>query len=243
MRALQENLASVQARIVAAALRAGRDPGEVTLVAVTKGHPVDMLHQAYELGVRHMGENRVEEAEEKISTLPDDVTWHMIGHLQSRKAGRARALFCWIHSVDSLKLAQRLDRLARADDPRLPILLECNMSGEKAKYGFDADRWAEDETQHRVLWSAVEACIDLPHVAIRGLMTMAPLVSDPEKARPVFARLRQLRNQLAKDFPHADWRQLSMGMTDDFEIAVEEGATLVRVGRAIFQPELPSWQK
>ncbi len=243
MSTLQENLASVQTRIAAAAQRAGRDPGEVTLVAVTKGHPVDVLLQAYELGVRQLGENRVEEAEEKVAALPNDVIWHMIGHLQSRKAGRALALFQWIHSVDSLKLAERLDRLAQTDDPPLPILLECNVSGEKAKYGFDADRWTEDKTQRQALWSAVEGCLALPHITIQGLMTMAPIVSEPENARPVFARLRQLRDGLARDFPQTNWRHLSMGMTDDFEIAIEEGATLVRVGRAIFQPEMPPWRK
>ncbi len=242
MNSLQERLDSVQTQIAAAALRAGRDPGEVTLVAVTKGHPVDTLQQAYELGVRHMGENRVEEAGEKVPCLPNDVTWHMIGHLQSRKAGRARALFRWIHSVDSLKLAQRLNRLAQEEDPPLPILLECNVSGEQAKYGFNANRWTEDEIQRKALWSEVETCVNLPFLQIRGLMTMAPIVSDPEEARPVFARLRQLRDELAKDFPHTNWRELSMGMTDDFEVAIEEGATLVRIGRAIFRPEHPTWR-
>lgn len=239
---LRANLTSVQARIAAAAQRAGRDPGAVTLVAVTKGQPIEVLQEAYELGVRHMGENRVEEAEAKVPALPDGVSWHMIGHLQSRKAGRALALFRWVHSMDSLKLAQRLDRLAQTGDTPVPILLECNLSGEEAKYGFDAHRWTEDHAQGQALWSAVRGCIALPNLEIRGLMTMAPMVSEPEGARPVFARLRELRDELARDFPETDWRHLSMGMTDDFEVAVEEGATMVRIGRAIFRPEHPSWR-
>jgi uncharacterized pyridoxal phosphate-containing UPF0001 family protein len=145
-----------------------------------------------------------------------------------------------VHSVDSVKLARRLDQ-ACEDRPRpLPILLECNVSGEEAKYGFKADRWEQDDAQRRSLLSDVEKTLTLPNLQVQGLMTMAPIVLDPEQARPVFIRLRQLRDELAVAFDQADWGQLSMGMTDDFEVAIEEGATLVRVGRAIFDPNQPA---
>jgi len=243
MTSLEANLRSVQERIAAAAQRAGRDPQTITLVAVTKTQPLDVLQTAYELGLRHFGENRVEEAETKVPHLPSDITWHMIGHIQSRKARRVVPLFQFIHSVDSVKLARRLDRLCAAGGQPLPVLLETNMSGEVSKYGFTANRWAVDQAQREALWAAVQEITSLPHLNVQGLMTMAPIVRDPEEARPVFVHLRELRDELASAFPQADWRHLSMGMTDDFEVAIEEGATLVRVGRAIFAPELPPWRK
>ncbi len=243
MTSLEVNLRSVQERMAAAARRVGRDPEAVTLVAVTKTQPPDVLRAAYELGLRHFGENRVEEAEPKIDRLPPDITWHMIGHIQSRKARRVVPLFRFVHSLDSVKLARRLDRLCTGREQPLPVLLEMNTSGEPSKYGFAAARWSDDQSQQDALWAAVEEIVALPHLSVQGLMTMAPIVSDPEEARPVFVRLRQLRDALAGDFPRADWRHLSMGMTDDFEVAIEEGATLVRVGRAIFAPQLPPWRK
>ena len=251
MTALEANLRAVQARIAAAAQRAGRDPASVTLVAVTKTQPVEAIRAAYDLGQRHFGENRVEEAEGKVAWLPPDITWHMIGHVQSRKAARAAGLFHVVHSVDSVKLAQRLDRasadragpFAGAQDRPLPVLLEINVSGEASKDGFPAERWAEDTAQGAALLAAVAEIAALPHLQLQGLMTMAPIVADPEQARPVFARLRQLRDELAATFPHVRWPHLSMGMSDDLEIAVEEGATLVRIGRAIFAPDLPSWRQ
>lgn len=242
MSTLRQNLQAVQARIAAAARRAGRDPGEITLVAVTKTQPVDVLRAAYDLGLRHFGENRVEEAEAKAGHLPDDVTWHMIGHVQSRKASQVMPLFQFVHSVDSLKLARRLDRFAADRGEPLPILLEGNVSGEASKYGFEASRWQADEGQRLVLWDAVEEMLALPNIHVAGLMTMAPIVADAELARPVFANLRRLRDELAAAFPAAPWRHLSMGMSDDFEVAIEEGATLVRIGRAIFDPSLPAWR-
>jgi pyridoxal phosphate enzyme (YggS family) len=241
MTSLQESLRSVRQRIEAAALRAGRDPGSVTLVAVTKTQPPEVIRAAYDLGLRHFGENRVEEAEAKIGHLPSDVTWHMIGHIQGRKARQVVPLFRFIHSVDSVRLAVRLDRLCADRGEPLPVLLECNVSGEESKYGFDAARWRSGEAERVALVAAVEEILALPHLAVRGLMTMAPIVADPEQARPVFLRLRQLRDDLATVFPRNDWSQLSMGMTDDFEVAIEEGATFVRVGRAIFAPEQPPW--
>jgi pyridoxal phosphate enzyme (YggS family) len=194
---------------------------------------VEALLAAYESGVRHFGENRVEEASAKLpvfrQSLGDPaVVFHMIGHLQSRKAGEAAALFDRVHSVDSVKLAQRLSRFATKP---LPILLEVNVSGEESKYGFDGARRSE-------LLSAVEAISQLPNLQLDGLMTMAPIVDDPEQARPVFRALRELRDDLEACYPALTWPHLSMGMTDDFEIAVEEGATLVRIGRAIFGERL-----
>ncbi len=243
MEPLEANLRSVQRRIAAAARRAGRDPAQITLVAVTKTQPPEVIRRAYELGLRCFGENRVEEAEDKVEHLPSDIAWHMIGHIQSRKAKRVAALFQFVHSLDSVKLARRLDRACSGRPDPLPVLLECNVSGEESKYGFAADRWQSDADQLKALLAAVEEIIALPHLRVQGLMTMAPIVADPEEARPVFIRLRTLRDELAAIFPDVEWQHLSMGMTDDFEVAVEEGATLVRIGRAIFAPDLPAWRK
>ncbi len=240
---IEANLRDVQRRIAKAAGRAGRDPAEITLVAVTKMFTVAHIQAAYELGVRHFGENRVREAEEKIPIVNQWVeekhtlsplTWHMVGHLQSRKAKDAIQLFDIIHSVDTLKLAKRLDRLCRREDRIMPILLEANVSGEESKYGFALERWAEDEKQRGRFFAIVEEILALPQVEVQGLMTMAPIVADPEEARPYFRRLRLLRDALAERFPGEYWRHVSMGMTDDFEVAIEEGATIVRIGRAIF---------
>ena len=226
---LRDNLAHVQDHIANVAAHANRDVSAITLVAVSKTHPVEALLAAYELGVRHFGENRVEEAATK---LPDfrqaisdpTVVCHMIGHLQSRKVDDAAALFDRVHSVDSVKLAQRLSRFATKP---LPILLEVNVSGEESKYGFDGAR--RDE-----LFSAVGAIAQLPNLRLDGLMTMAPLAVDPEQARPVFRALRELRDEIEARYSAIKLPHLSMGMTDDFEVAIEEGATLVRIGRAIF---------
>jgi len=237
--AIGENLARVQERIAAAARRAGRRPEEVTLVAVTKTHPAHVVTAAYQAGLRDLGENRVEEASGKIPRVreqvaaSDRIRWHMIGHLQRRKARLAVALFDVIHSVDSLKLAQRIDRMAAESEKVMPVLLEVNVSGESSKYGFEQSPAAGPEERAAFL-ADVAQILALPHLRLCGLMTMAPIVADPEEARPVFVALRRLRDDLRQRFPEADWRELSMGMTDDFEVAVEEGATLVRIGRAIF---------
>ncbi len=244
---ISANLARVQARIRAAARRVGRDPAEVTLVAVTKTHPVEVVRAAYQAGIRHFGENRVEEGRLKIPAFNEWLaaasdagqrpTWHMIGHLQRRKAADALAHFDVIHSVDSLRLAERLNRLAgRIDRPPMPILLECNVSGEASKYGFELSRWQEDRAVRALFFDTVRRIVELPRLRLQGLMTMAPIVAEPEHARPVFIALRVLRDALEAEFPTVEWRHLSMGMTDDFEVAVEEGATLVRIGRAIFGP-------
>jgi pyridoxal phosphate enzyme (YggS family) len=229
---LRDNLLQVQARLAAAAARAGRDPDSITLVAVSKTQPVDVLIEAYRLGIRQLGENRVEEAAAKIpafkQALNDSaVVFHMIGHLQGRKADEAVTLFDRVHSVDSVKLARRLDRFAAAQNKTLPVTLEVNVSGEASKYGFDQAR--RDE-----LFEAAGVIATLPHLQLDGLMTMAPMVADAEETRPVFRGLRLLRDEIEACYPHIHLPQLSMGMTDDFEVAVEEGATLVRIGRAIF---------
>ena len=234
---IAENLAAVEARLVEACARAGRARSEVTLVAVSKTRPLADLVAAYRCGVRHLGENRVEEAAAKVPALRealggDGVTWHLIGHIQSRKARDAARLADVVHSVDSRRLAERLDRFAGEMDKRLPVLLEVNVSGEETKYGFPA--W--DDAGCEALVAAAREVAALAHLDPRGLMTMAPIVAHPEEARPVFRRLRAVRDAL-RAATGGDWPELSMGMTDDYAVAVEEGATMVRIGRAIFGPQ------
>jgi len=237
MSALAANLSRVQDRIAAAARRAGRDPSGVTLIAVSKTHPPEIIQEAFELGIRHFGENRVEEAGQKIPAVwpaigeaASSFVWHMLGHIQSRKADAVADLFTWVHSVDSLKLAERLNRFSGLRGKVLNVLLECNVSGESTKQGFAGQGGVLSEAFRR----DVEAILGLPHLTLAGLMTMAPIVVDPEQARSTFRALRSLRDKAAASFPGAGWHHLSMGMTDDFEVAIEEGATMVRVGRAIF---------
>ena len=237
-----QNLTQVQSRIEQAAVRAGRNPADVTLVGVSKHRPVTAMLAAYRAGLRYFGENRVEEILAKIpdflaQTNPaDPPTIHLIGHLQSRKVADALRYSQMIHSVDTVKLAQRIDRLALRDSrPPMPILLECNVSGEASKAGFQVANWQQEQAVLTAFLADVEAMLALRHVQILGLMTMAPIVSEAEETRPVFSSLRKLLTVCAEVFPQTEWRHLSMGMTDDFEVAVEEGATLVRVGRAIFE--------
>ena len=232
---LGANIENVTARIAAAAQRAGRDPSEIQLVAVTKTYPAEVVLAAAEAGLTDFGENRIKEAAPKMRAVArPDLRWHMIGHVQSRKAREvALAGFVLVHSVDSLKLAERLSKAAAEAERVQPILLECNVSGEAAKSGFEASggpgRWER-------LLSTFETGLKLPGVRVQGLMTMAPIVEHSEAARPYFARLRELRDFLAAHLPAEPetWQTLSMGMTDDFEAAIVEGATLVRVGRALF---------
>ena len=228
---LAENLARVRARMAAAAQRAGRDPSAVTLVAVSKTHPVEAIQAAYSLGVRDFGENRVEEALPKMAAVQawlaqqpgaQPITWHLIGHLQSRKA--AVGPFGLIHSVDRMKIARKLSQQSQARGLEQAILLEVNVAGEASKYGFRIEE----------IGPALTEIAALPHLHVAGLMTMAPLAANPDEVRPVFQRLRSLRTALAQHAPQFERSQLSMGMTDDFETAIEEGATLVRIGRAIF---------
>lgn len=227
------NLRRVLDRIAAAARRTGREPSEVQLVAVTKGQPPEVVRAGYAAGLRDFGENRVEEALPKIPTLAElaEARWHMIGHIQSRKARVVPRLFTMVHSVDRERIARLLDRYAGEVGFRLPVLLECNVSGEVSKEGWrlhDPEAW-------RPALEAFRQVVSMPHLEVRGLMTMAPLTEDVEQVRRAFRRLRQLRDFLAARLP-GEWGVLSMGMTDDFEVAIEEGATCVRIGRAIFGP-------
>ena len=241
MNNIPTNIAAVYQRISAAAQRSGRRAEDITLVAVTKTHPLETVIAAYQAGLRHFGENRVQEGRDKVTALAEWLkndpppTWHLIGHLQSRQAGDALGQFSLIHSLDSLKLAERLQRLAERDNyPPVEVLLECNVSGEASKNGFSVDRWDSDRQQLAVFVAVLKQMATLDKIIIRGLMTMAPWYADPERTRPVFRRLAALRVTLQKELPQIDWRHLSMGMTDDFEIAIEEGATMVRIGRALF---------
>ena len=214
---IDENVQEVQRRIASACERAGRSPGEVTMVAVTKTVDAASMEAAFKAGIRHFGENRVQEAKPKIeqlARLKAEVTWHMVGHLQTNKAKTASTIFDIIHSVDSLRLAEMLDSSAQK---KLPILIQVNVSAEETKGGFGPAEVGD----------AVGRMAKLPNLRIEGLMTIAPWAAEPEQARPAFRRLRELRDALGLT-------HLSMGMTDDFEVAIEEGATILRIGRAIF---------
>lgn len=235
---LAARIVHVQAEIARARERAGRSPETVTLIAVSKTHPAQDVVEAAAAGLRHFGENRVEEALAKMpqvaACVETPVSWHMIGHVQSRKARYVTGGFALLHSLDSVRLAERISRAL--DGRVLHVLLEMNVSGEESKEGWQAHGWRTDAALRRALWDEIAQVVALPGLAVRGLMTMAPIVAEAEQARPVFTALRDLRDALANDFPQTEWPDLSMGMTDDFPVAVEEGATLVRVGRAIFGP-------
>jgi pyridoxal phosphate enzyme (YggS family) len=237
---LTERVALVWDRIAQAARRVGRNPESILLVAVTKTHGFEVIEAAYRAGLQHFGENRVEEAESKImmarTALPPDVTWHMIGHIQSRKTADVARLCDWVHSVDRLKIARRLNEAASQSGRRLETLLEVNLSGEESKYGYDLSRWPDDASQLEVLVAEIEAMQAMSGLHLRGLMTMAPLTAEPEEARPIFRRLRLLRETLQERFPDLRLTELSMGMSGDFEVAVEEGATIVRLGTILFGP-------
>jgi pyridoxal phosphate enzyme (YggS family) len=228
---IERNLSQLRERIRRAAERAGKDPSGVQLIAVTKGFPPETIRLAAQVGLTQVGENRVEEALPKREALGDlpGLAWHLIGHLQSRKAALVPGAFRMVHSVDRPKIARLLDRQAGSAGLRLPVLLQCNVSGEASKSGWPLG--------DRSTWEAVlpdlAQIAQLPHLHVMGLMTMAPLTPDPEAARPVFRTLRNLAEFLRGRTPWG-WEVLSMGMSDDFEIAVEEGATLLRIGRALF---------
>lgn len=245
MSSLAANLETVHQRIASAAQRAGRNNDDITLVAVTKTHPVETVVEAYQAGLRHFGENRAPEGKDKVIALSerlDDISeearpqWHFIGHMQSRQVGIVlEGQFDLIHSVDSLKLAQRISRLAVRDDyPSVNVLLQCNVSGEGTKSGFELNNWSSNQEQLAALIEAINQIAELDKITIQGLMTMAPLSNNPEEARPTFQSLAGLKEKLQLELPQINWQHLSMGMTDDFEIAIEEGATIIRVGRAIF---------
>jgi pyridoxal phosphate enzyme (YggS family) len=219
------NVARVRARIAEAALRSGRRPDDVTLVGVTKTVGLDRIREVVACGVRALGENRIQEARTKVPEVPG-VTWHLVGSLQRNKVKEALRLFEVIHSVDSLALAEELGR--RGAEPKgrgaVEILIQVNISGEPQKHGVHP----EDAP------GLIAQAILLAGVRVRGLMGMAPLMGHPDEARPYFRRLRELRDRVAEALPGSGAIDLSMGMTDDFEVAIEEGATMVRVGRALF---------
>jgi PLP dependent protein len=234
---IEANLDAVQTNIADACARANRRPDEITLVAVSKTKPVAAIIEAITSGVRHFGENRVEEAMDKIPLVNQQATvkpvWHMIGHIQSRKAKLVTPLFDMVHSIDTLKLAEKFSQLAADAQQTLLILLEVNISGEAAKYGFEASDWKRNTAVKDVFWQDFEALLHLSNLEVRGLMTMAPFYDEMELTRPTFAGLAELREQLQSDFKVA-LPDLSMGMTNDYPVAIEEGATIVRIGRAIF---------
>jgi PLP dependent protein len=226
---IAQNVAEVRERIRAAANRAGRDASSVMLMAVSKTFPAESIREAYGAGIRLLGENRVQEFAGKVDALRElnDARWHMIGHLQSNKAGKAAVLFHAVDSVDSLRLAEKLDEAARAAGRRLRVLIEINVGGEAAKTGIGPDSVELD----RLLGDMPR----LQHLEVRGLMTVPPYTEDPQGARQYFRKLRELRDQIAgRNLPGVEMDELSMGMSHDFEVAIEEGATCVRVGSAIF---------
>ena len=218
------NVSRVREQMTEAALRSGRDPASVRLVAVTKTFPVETVQAAYGCGLRDFGENRVQEFQQKIPRLhTPEAAFHLIGHLQSNKVRPAMA-FDWIETVDSERLARRLSRAASESGKVLSVLIEVKLGEEETKTGISENRLRE----------LVAAVTPLPGLALRGLMTMPPYTEDPEGARPFFRRLRELRDCLRVEFP--DLRELSMGMSRDFRSAIEEGATIVRIGTALFGP-------
>jgi PLP dependent protein len=231
---IRENLNRVLERIARAAHSAGRDPDSIQLVVVTKGHPIDVVEEAIAAGAKILGENYIEEgiAKKTALTQVEGIQWHMIGHVQSRKARPVCEHFDWLHSLDSLKLAHRLNGFSADLGRKLPVLLECNVSGEATKFGWPA--WQE-ESWPNLIQALVEVTA-LPDLKVCGLMTMAPFLESPEQARPYFKRLRRLQGYLASRLSQVDWSELSMGMSGDFEAAIQEGATLVRIGTAILGP-------
>lgn len=220
-----DNVLAVQERIRAAALRADRDPAGVTLIAVTKTVSPETAAEAVAAGLTHLGENRVQEARDKRPLVPGSVNWHLIGHLQTNKAKYAVDLFDWVHSLDRLDLAEELHRRAVLRERRLPVLAQVNVSREATKSGVEPAG----------LRDLARRLARLDGLDVRGLMTIAPLVDNPEEARPIFRRLAELANELRQegiDGVHVE--HLSMGMSNDFEVAIEEGATMVRIGTALF---------
>ena len=225
MSEVRDNILRIRERIAAAAARAGRDPSAVRLMGVTKTVGDDRILQAIEAGIDIIGENYVQEARRKIELMGKSAEWHFIGHLQTNKAKYAVRLFDMIHSVNRMSLAEELNRRAAAAGVVCRVLIEVNLGGEESKSGAPPEEAP----------GLIRAVAQMANLSIRGLMTMAPWYDDPERARPCFAGLRAIRDRIAAEkIPNVAMRELSMGMTDDFEVAVEEGSTIVRIGRAIF---------
>jgi len=226
---MAENIGALEEKIALAAKRAGRDPSEIALMAVTKTHPPERIREAYDAGLRLFGENRVQEFSGKVSALSDlpGSHWHMIGHLQTNKAAKAAELFSAVDSIDSLKVAEKLNAAARALHKKLKILIEVNLGGEAAKTGVGLDSPALEQL--------LQAAPSLDALEFSGLMTVPPHTEDPAGARPYFRQLRMLRDQIAvRHLPAISLDVLSMGMSHDFEVAIGEGSTCVRIGTAIF---------
>ncbi len=230
MDSIRQNYTNIKHRIEKAADSVGRDPAQIKLIVVTKAHPLETAKTAVEAGANILGENYVQEALPKIKALSNlDVEWHMIGHVQSRKARDVAQNFSWMHTLDSLKLARRLNQFAGEVGRQLPVLLECNISAEATKHGWPV--WEEQAWPE--LAENVAAMLEYPNLEFRGLMTMPPFEPEPELARPYFVKLRKLRDYLDSKMSDQKWDHLSMGMSNDFEVAIQEGATFVRVGTAI----------
>ena len=226
---LQENLQQVEANICKACENAGRKRSDVTLIAVSKTKPIEMLQTVYDLGPRDFGENKVQEMCEKMEVLPKDIRWHMIGHLQRNKVHQVMGKAVLIHSVDSLRLAEQIETEAAKKDMVADILLEVNVAKEESKYGF----FLEDTE------AAIREIAKFPHVRIKGLMTIAPFVENPEENREVFKKLYEFAVDIGKkNIDNVTMNVLSMGMTGDYQVAIEEGATMVRVGTGIFGARL-----
>ena len=231
---IRDRLDHVSEQIFRAGQRAGRDPKKIRLVLVTKTHPVETILAAVEAGACRLGENYAEEAVEKIKALQKSpgLEWHMIGHVQSRKADLVCQYFHYLHSLDSLKLATRLNRFAQENNVILPVLLECNASGETTKFGWNiiqAAKWTD-------LLEEMTKIVSLSNLQVQGLMTMAPFLDNAQEARPFFTQLRRFQEFLQSHIAQASWHELSMGMSSDYEVAIEEGATWVRIGQAILGP-------
>jgi len=233
-KSIRENFLNITERINERCMSVGRSTDSVKLVVVTKGHPISAVKDAIKAGIEILAENYVQEAIQKVEACAgiENVEWHMIGHVQSRKAKFVPKYFSYLQSLDSLRLAIRLNRFAGELGIQLPVLLECNVSGEKSKYGWRA--WEEEKWEN--LLEEISPVSELPNLEIKGIMTMPPFFENPELARPYFQLLRRLREFLSKQIPHINWSDLSMGMSADFEVAIEEGATMVRIGTAIMGP-------
>ena len=222
---ITENLEQVRRNIVEACKAVNRDPSEVTLISVSKTKPVSMLQEAYDAGSRDFGENKVQEIMDKYPQLPSDIRWHMIGHLQRNKVKYIVDKVALIHSVDSLRLAETIENEAAKHNVTVPILIEVNVAQEESKFGLKTEE----------VLSLVESIAVLPHINIKGLMTIAPYVEDPEENREIFRELKKLSVDIAaKNINNVNMSVLSMGMTGDYQVAVQEGATMVRVGTGIF---------
>jgi hypothetical protein len=222
MSEIRENLSKVIKRIEKAARKVGRDPGEIKLVAVSKTVAAMRIKEAIEAGVSILGENYVQEAQKKIEEIGHPVAWHFIGHLQTNKAKYAVRLFNMIHSIDSLPLAEELDRRAEKVGQAARVMIEVNISGEATKFGTDEEK----------VFGIARGILNLSHLSLQGLMTMPPYFDSPELSRPYYIKLRELKEKMIRE--GIPLKELSMGMSNDFEIAIEEGATYVRVGTAIF---------